>query len=95
MDADELPTTPTLQQLVILKTVADWLQEHLDIAPDRVQMETSIADDLLLDSLDQVEVVMALEEIFQVEVDDVTAGQWRTVSDIVRFLAAHPATIQP
>ena len=76
----------------ILKTVADWLQEHMDIAPERVRMETSIADDLMLDSLDQVEVVMALEEIFQVQVDDVTAGQWRTVSDIVRFLAVATVT---
>ena len=74
----------------ILKVIAEWLQEHLDITPDRVQMEASIADELMLDSLDQVEVVMALEEIFQVEVDDVIAGQWRTVGDIVLFLAARP-----
>ena len=74
----------------ILKAIASWLQEHLDIAPDRVQMEASIADDLMLDSLDQVEIVMALEEIFQVDVDDVTAGQWKSIGDIVRFLAARP-----
>ena len=74
----------------ILKAIASWLQEHNNIAPDQVQMETSIAEDLLLDSLDQVEIVMALEEIFQVEVDDVIAGQWRTVGDIVLFLAARP-----
>ena len=79
----------------ILKVIAEWLQEHFDIALDRVKMDASINEDLLLDSLDQVEVVMAIEETFQVEVDDVTAGQWKTIGDIVRFLAAHPLTAQP
>ena len=79
----------------ILKAVADWLQEHQDILPERVRMDASIADDLLLDSLDQVEIVMALEERFQVEIDDVTAGQWKTVGEIVRWLAAHPAVPLP
>ena len=73
----------------ILKAVAEWLQEHQDIAPDRVQMDASISEDLNLDSLDQVEVVMALEERFMVEIDDITAGKWQTVGDIVRFLAPH------
>ena len=72
------------------KIVADWLQEHLGINPDRVQMETSISEDLLMDSLDNVEIVMALEEIFKVEIDDVTAGKWKTIGDIVRFVAAQP-----
>mgnify|MGYP001560228796 CR=1 FL=1 len=74
----------------ILKTLAEWMQEHQDIALDRVQMETSIADDLNLDSLDQVEITLALEEQFQVEIDDETAGKWRTIGDIVGFLAARP-----
>ena len=73
----------------ILKTIADWLEKHLDITPDRVQMETSIADDLNLDSLDQVEITLALEEQFQVEIDDETAGKWRTIGDIVKFLTAN------
>ena len=73
----------------ILKTLADWLQEHFDIALDRVKMEMSINDDLNLDSLDNVEVVMAIEEMFQVEIDDETAGKWRTVGDIVHYLVAH------
>ena len=77
----------------ILTTIADWLQEHLDIAPERVQMDASIADGLALDSLDQVEIVMALEERFSVEVPDEVAGKWRTVGDIVRFLDITQAAI--
>ena len=74
----------------ILKTLADWMQEHQDIRADRVKMEASINEDLLLDSLDQVELVMALEERFQVDIDDETAGSWKTIGDVVRFLAARP-----
>lgn len=79
----------------ILKAIAEWLHEHQDISPDRVQMDTSIADDLALDSLDQVEIVMALEEKFDVQIDDKTAGGWRTIGDIVKFLAAHPVAADP
>ena len=79
----------------ILKAIASWLQEHLDIAPDRVQMEASIADELMLDSLDQVEIVMAIEEQFQVEIPDEVAGKWRLVGDIVHYLAAHPIAADP
>ena len=79
----------------ILKAIADWMQEHQGITPDRVQMDTSIADDLQLDSLDQVEVVMALEEQFQVEIDDETAGGWRAIGDIVHYLVAHPVAADP
>ena len=79
----------------ILKIVADWLQEHLGINPDRVQMETSISEDLLMDSLDNVEIVMALEEIFKVDVPYDVAGKWRVVGDIVQFLATHPVAVDP
>ena len=79
-----------MSEAEILKVIAAWLQEHADIAPQRVQMDASIADDLMLDSLDQVEVVMALEEYFQVEINDEVAGKWKTVGDIVKFLAACP-----
>lgn len=74
----------------ILKSVADWLHNNQDIAPERVQMDASIADDLGLDSLDQVQLVMDIEEQFDTRVDDETAGRWKTIGDIVRFLAARP-----
>ena len=79
-----------MTEVEILKVIAEWLLEHFDITVNRVQMTSSINEDLLLDSLDQVEVVMAIEETFSVEVDDVVAGQWKTIGDIVRFLAARP-----
>ena len=79
----------------ILKVIAEWLQEHFDVAPERVQMEASILEDLHLDSLDQVETVLAIEELFHVEVDDLTAGKWKTVGDIVHYLLLHPVAADP
>ena len=79
----------------ILKVVADYLQTRQDTGPGQVQMATSIADDLALDSLDQVELVMAMEEHFKVQIPDEVAGQWQPLGDIVKFLAAQPVTPRP
>ena len=88
-----------MSEAEILKIIADWLQENhadalLKMEPARVDIETSIADELRLDSLDQIEMVMALEERFQVQVPDKVAGQWQTVGDIVKFLSASPVMPQ-
>ena len=80
-----------MSEAEILKVIADWLHEHHGIAPEDVQIGASIAEGLQLDSLDQVEMVLALEEHFQIEINDEVAGQWKTVGDIVSFLAGHPA----
>ena len=84
-----------MSEAEVLKAVAEWLQEHQDISPERVKMDASIAEDLHLDSLDNVEVVMAIEEMFHVEVDDLIAGKWKTVGDIVHYLLLHPVAADP
>ena len=86
-----------MSETEILKVIVDWLRENhtemlLKMEPARVDMETSIENGLSLDSLDQIEMVMAMEERFQVEVPDEVAGQWQTLGDIVKFLVAHPVT---
>lgn len=70
----------------ILKIIADWLEAHAKIEPERVKMEASIAGALALDSLDQIEMVMAMEEHFHIQVPDEQAGQWQTVGDIVQCI---------
>ena len=70
----------------ILKVIAGWLLEHANIEPERVKMESSIADGLALDSLDQIEMIMAMEERFHIQIPDEEAGQLRTVGDAVRFI---------
>jgi acyl carrier protein len=60
--------------------------EHLGVDADKVKAEASFIDDLGADSLDIVELVMAFEEEFNIEVHDEDAEKCRTVADILALL---------
>ena len=60
--------------------------EHLDVDADKVTENASFIDDLGADSLDNVELVMAFEEEFGVEIPDDAAETIQTVGDAVRFV---------
>ena len=60
--------------------------EHLGVEPDKVTENASFIDDLGSDSLDVVELVMAFEEEFGVEIPDDQAETIVTVGDAVKFL---------
>ena len=53
---------------------------------DDVEPEGHLYDDLGIDSLDLVEVVMALEEEFEIVIEEDDAEKWRTVQDIIDYL---------
>ena len=65
--------------------------EHLGVEADKVTEEASFIDDLGADSLDIVELVMAFEEEFNVEIPDDAAETIQTVGDATRFLEAKKA----
>ncbi len=60
--------------------------EHLDVDPEKVTDAASFIDDLGADSLDNVELVMAFEEEFGVEIPDDAAETIQTVGDAIRFV---------
>ena len=60
--------------------------EHLGVEPEKVTEDASFIDDLGADSLDIVELVMAFEEEFGVEIPDDAAETILTVGDAIRFL---------
>ncbi len=60
--------------------------EHLGVDADKVTMEASFIDDLGADSLDTVELVMAFEEEFGIEIPDDAAENIQTVGDAVKFI---------
>ncbi|MEQ8656047.1 MAG: acyl carrier protein [Hyphomicrobiales bacterium] len=60
--------------------------EHLGVEAEKVEMKASFIDDLGADSLDTVELVMAFEEEFNVEIPDDMAETILTVGDAVKFL---------
>jgi len=63
--------------------------EQLDVSEDSVTKEASFVDDLGADSLDTVELVMALEEEFECEIPDEEAEKITTVQQAIDFVSAH------
>jgi acyl carrier protein len=62
------------------------IEEQLGVDPERVKPESSFIDDLGADSLDIVELVMAMEEEFEIEIPDEDAEKLRTVQDVMKYL---------
>jgi acyl carrier protein len=63
--------------------------DQLGVERVEVTKDASILDDLGADSLDVVELVMTLEEIFDIEVPDDAVEEMRTIGDIQRFVESH------
>lgn len=63
--------------------------EHLGVEEDKVVASASFIDDLGADSLDTVELVMAFEEEFGIEIPDDAAEKITTVQDAVSFIEAN------
>ena len=74
---------------MIFETVKKIIVEQLGVDEDDVQMESSFIDDLGADSLDIVELVMALEEEFELEIPDSDAEKITTVGDAVEYIKNH------
>ena len=66
--------------------VKEIIVEQLGVDPERVKAEASFIDDLGADSLDIVELVMAMEEEFDLEIPDEDAEKLRTVQDVTNYL---------
>ncbi len=63
--------------------------DQLGVEISEVTKDASILDDLGADSLDVVELVMTLEEAFDVEVPDEAVDEMRTIGDVQRFVESH------
>ncbi|MHB1483889.1 MAG: acyl carrier protein [Saccharofermentanales bacterium] len=70
----------------ILETVQSILVDQLGVDPDQVTMESNFIDDLNADSLDIVELVMAMEQEFGISIPDEEAERIKTVGDAVNFI---------
>ena len=70
----------------VLEKVKGIIVEQLGVADSAVTMEASFIDDLGADSLDIVELVMALEEEFDMEIPDSDAEKVATVGDVVEYI---------
>ena len=70
----------------IFEKVKAIVVEQLGVEEDNVTMEATFVDDLSADSLDIVELVMAFEEEFDLEIPDTDAEKIVTVGDVVKYI---------
>ncbi len=69
--------------------VKDIVVEQLGVNPDQVSPDSKFVDDLGADSLDTVELIMALEEAFGTEIDDEDAEKLQTVDDVIKYIESN------
>lgn len=75
----------------VFEKVKGIIVEQLGVSETAVTMEASFIDDLGADSLDIVELIMALEEAFDIEIPDADAEKVATVGDVVDYIKDHIA----
>ena len=75
----------------IFEKVKGVIEEQLGVAEGNITMKASFIDDLGADSLDIVELIMALEEEFDIEIPDSDAEKVVTVGDVVEYIKDHVA----
>ena len=71
--------------------VRSIIAEQLGVKPEEVKAQASFIDDLGADSLDTVELIMALEEEFNVEIPDEDAEKMTTVGEAISYIEAKTA----
>jgi len=74
------------KSMALFDEVKEVVVEQLNVSPDEVKEDSKFVEDLGADSLDVVELVMALEEKFDIEIPDDQAEAIATVGDAIKFI---------
>jgi len=72
--------------MALLEDIKEVVVEQLSVSADEVKEDAKFVEDLGADSLDVVELVMALEEKFDIEIPDDEAEKIQTVADVVTYI---------
>ena len=78
-----------MDEAQVLEQVKKVVVEQLGVSEGEITKEASFVDDLGADSLDTVELVMALEEAFSTEIPDEDAEKIKTIGDTVTYILSH------
>lgn len=70
----------------VFERIKDIISEQLNIDSTKITLEANLKEDLGADSLDAVEVIMALEDEFGITIDDETAQGFKLVKDLVVYI---------
>ena len=76
--------------MAVFEDVRDVVVEQLSVSPDQVKLDSKIIEDLGADSLDVVELVMALEEKFGIEIPDSESEKLVSIKDVVDYIENLP-----
>lgn len=71
---------------MVFEKVRDIIAEQLDVDKETITMDTDFLKDLEADSLDAVEIIMALEEEFDIEIPDEKAEEFHEVHEMVEYI---------
>ena len=72
--------------IMIFNKIKDIIIEQLQVEESDVNMDTNLMKDLSADSLDAVEIIMAIEDEYGIEIPDEEAEKMQTVGDLVRYV---------
>ncbi len=72
--------------MTVFENVQTIIAKNLNIAKDKITLEANLADDLGADSLDAVEIIMDLEECFNISIADEATENIKTVKDLVEYI---------
>ena len=71
---------------MVFEKVREIIAEQLDVSPEDITLETSLTKDLEADSLDAVEIIMAIEDYYEIEIPEEEAEEFKTVANIVHYV---------
>ncbi len=74
---------------MVLEKIKTILSEQFDVEEDTITTETTLQDDLGADSLDVVDLLMSIEDEFEVEIPDSEVENIKTVGSLVEYIESH------
>ena len=74
---------------MVYEKVKEVVGEQFGVKPEDLNLQSSLIDDLGADSLDIFEIIIAIEEEFNMEINDKDAEKFNTVGDIVGYIKTH------
>ena len=74
---------------MVFEKVKAILSEQFDVEEDSITLDTSVGDDLGADSLDVVDLLMSIEDEFEIEIPDTEIDNIKTVGELVKYIEEH------
>ncbi|MCI6992794.1 MAG: acyl carrier protein [Clostridiales bacterium] len=75
-----------MEVIMVLDVIKGMIIDQLGVSEDELQLETNLMKDLEADSLDAVEIIMAIEDEYDIEIPDEDAERFQTIGDIVSYV---------